>query len=810
IELPFEDPGDNKTVHFVNFDGDGDLDVLIGHSYSNLGDGINLHYYENDGNNNFTRAPFATSPDITGPGNYTLAPSLVDIDQDGNADLVVGNVAGEIRFFKGNGISFTEQTEDWNPADKTGNPFNTITFGRFAHPAFADFDNDGDLDMIVGHQRVDGYKYSNNDVLAYFENKGSAVFEEKTGFDNPFQGVDVGDSSAPLFVNFEEDSDIDIVLGSKYDYLNQDFDDNKSRLRFFKNSNGVFSEKTGSDNPLEDLESLLEVNDDPVSEIHLVNLDSDADLEVMVDTYFDGFLFFDKSGGNYVQLTGAQNPFDTFDDDISNQTKATFGDVNGDGKPDMFLGAFYSGNYVIKYFKNTTVGSTVGDISFEEQVGADNPFDGNTFTYLPLPLLVDVDSDGDLDMIVPERFFEYDASYNPLPIAVEFYENTGTPSEAQFTRRDSHPFQNLNLSRDSKLAFNDYDKDGDLDLFSGNQDGTIDYFLNQNPPPVATINPTILSYAFESGPIVIDATLTLADIDGDDIVQAIIGIQNYQPGNESLGFTPIAPVTGSFDTSTGFLTLQGKASVSVYQTILRSISYEYAGPDPGARKTGRTKAITRTITFQTFDADLTAPMVASRTINVASSPNQAPQVSAITLSTVIQGSASIDLAPLISDGDGNFDPSLPGALSIIAQPQSGAAASLSGTVLSINYSGLSFSGNDTMQIQVCDAANACANVSINVSVAGEVVVYNGISPNGDGFNQFFFLENIVSLGPENKVSIFNRWGDKVFEIENYNNDDRRFEGLSDDGKELSSGVYFYKIEFSNGLSELKGYLTLKR
>ncbi|MGE0588323.1 MAG: FG-GAP-like repeat-containing protein [Cyclobacteriaceae bacterium] len=812
FDFPFTDPGGGKTVHFVNFDGDSDLDVLIGHNYSYFADNIQLHYYQNDGNNNFTVAPFVTSPDISGSDNYSLAPTFIDIDQDGITDLVVGNRIGEIRFFKGNGSSLNEQTGDWSPAAKTGNPFNTIIFGRFAHPAFADFDNDGDLDMIVGHQRVDTYKYSSNDVLAYFENKGNAVFEELTGFDNPFQGVDVGHSSAPLFVNFEEDSDIDIVLGSKYDYDNSDFDDFRSRLRFFKNNNGVFSEKTGSENPLGDLESLLNDFSDPVTEIHLVNLDSDADLEVMVDTYFDDFLFFDKSGGNYVQLTGSQNPFDTFDDVISNQTKATFGDLNGDGKPDMFLGARYSGSYVVKYYKNTTVGNTVGDITFEEQVGAENPFDGNTFAYLPLPLLVDVDSDGDLDVIIPERFFGYDASYNPYPIAVEFYENTGTSSQAEFTRRDIHPFQNLNLSPDPKLAFSDLDKDGDLDLFSGNQDGTIDYYLNQNPPPVATVSPEILSYEFGSGPATIDANLTLADSDNDQIVQATVAIQNFQPGNETLGFTPAAPITGTFDNTTGILTITGKASLAAYQSVLRTVTYEYDGPDPGGRKgnAGRVKAISRSVVLQTFDEDLTTPQTAVRTISVFSQ-GSAPVITASTLTTVINNSVTLDLSTIISDPDGNLDPLSYAVIPNVAPtPARVGNVSISNSILTVDYSGTNFAGTDFVTIEACDLTGLCSTEQIQIDVAGGIIVRNGISPNGDGLNDFFRLDNISTLGPENKVMIFNRWGDRVFEISNYNNDDRRFEGLSDDGKELSSGVYFYKIEFSNGLSELKGYLTLKR
>jgi gliding motility-associated-like protein len=53
---------------------------------------------------------------------------------------------------------------------------------------------------------------------------------------------------------------------------------------------------------------------------------------------------------------------------------------------------------------------------------------------------------------------------------------------------------------------------------------------------------------------------------------------------------------------------------------------------------------------------------------------------------------------------------------------------------------------------------------------------------------------------QNKVSIYNRWGDIVFEVQNYNNTDRSFTGLSNSGNELPSGNYFYKIEFASGLA----------
>lgn len=91
-------------------------------------------------------------------------------------------------------------------------------------------------------------------------------------------------------------------------------------------------------------------------------------------------------------------------------------------------------------------------------------------------------------------------------------------------------------------------------------------------------------------------------------------------------------------------------------------------------------------------------------------------------------------------------------------------------------------------------------------------VYNAISPNNDamGQNEFLIIRNI-ERHPENRFSLFNRWGDKVFEIGNYDNERRVFRGKSNMGGEsdLVNGTYFYVIETKDG-SKVNGFLTIKR
>ena len=82
-------------------------------------------------------------------------------------------------------------------------------------------------------------------------------------------------------------------------------------------------------------------------------------------------------------------------------------------------------------------------------------------------------------------------------------------------------------------------------------------------------------------------------------------------------------------------------------------------------------------------------------------------------------------------------------------------------------------------------------------------IQKGISPNGDGLNDFFDLEqkNVKQL------SIYNRYGTKVYSRANYTN---QWYGQSDNDNELPDGTYYYVIEFNNGQSTKTGWIYINR
>ncbi len=136
-------------------------------------------------------------------GNYS-APTLADIDGDGDLDLVVGKDNGTLNYYKNTGSAIAPIYE---VQTGTTNPFDTIAIGISSKPTFADIDGDGDLDLVVGE------RYG---TLKYYKNTGSAIapiYEVQTGTTNPFNTIDIGSFSTPTFADIDGDGDLDLVVG---------------------------------------------------------------------------------------------------------------------------------------------------------------------------------------------------------------------------------------------------------------------------------------------------------------------------------------------------------------------------------------------------------------------------------------------------------------------------------------------------------------------------------------------------------------------------------------------------------------------
>ncbi|MDO6481754.1 FG-GAP-like repeat-containing protein [Shimia thalassica] len=249
---PFDgiDVGRFSTPSFVDLDGDDDLDLVIG---SENGDFVS---YENDGAGGFTQLIGTDNPFDGINVGYNSSPAFVDLDGDGDFDLVSGEVYAEVLSYENNGGGgFVQLTG----AD---NPFSSLPYPNYdSRPSFVDLDADGDQDLVVG---------GNSGTLFSYENDGAGGFTRLLGANNPFDGIDVGYTSSPGFVDLDGDGDLDLVSGHSGDTL----------LRFENDGAGGFTPLTGSDNPFSGVNVYGDVNNGFAPSF--VDLDDDGDLDLVL------------------------------------------------------------------------------------------------------------------------------------------------------------------------------------------------------------------------------------------------------------------------------------------------------------------------------------------------------------------------------------------------------------------------------------------------------------------------------------------------------------------------------------------------
>lgn len=117
--------------------------------------------------------------------------------------------------------------------------------------------------------------------------------------------------------------------------------------------------------------------------------------------------------------------------------------------------------------------------------------------------------------------------------------------------------------------------------------------------------------------------------------------------------------------------------------------------------------------------------------------------------------------------------------------------------------------SDQLQYRICNETG-CDTTSVQVYVdcttppTTTMKFYTGFSPNGDGQNDFFTIDGI-SQYPNNELTIFNRWGTQVFQMQGYKN----VWGGTWKNKALPDGTYFYLLKDGAG-KNYKGFVQISR
>jgi len=199
------DAGNNSSPVFADIDNDDDQDLFLGSLNNPTG---TIHFLENTGTSTNPSFFYFDSSFFNIENDLSTVPAFGDIDNDGDLDLIAGKFNGQIDLYINSGsASLPNFTTAATLKNKDGQ---VIDLGTSASPFLIDIDGDMDLDLAAG---------AFNGKLFFYLNTGNAQsysFQRDTFyFANGSDLLDVGDNSTPFLFDYDKDDRIDLFSGSR-------------------------------------------------------------------------------------------------------------------------------------------------------------------------------------------------------------------------------------------------------------------------------------------------------------------------------------------------------------------------------------------------------------------------------------------------------------------------------------------------------------------------------------------------------------------------------------------------------------------
>lgn len=424
------------------------------------------------------------------------APEFADLNNDGNLDLIIGTLDDEADFFWNNSHSFpTTFSKDTSVLYNIYNSGQNNTNADY--PTLVDLDGDTDLDLVIG-----GYN-----GLRYYKNNGTITSPDFIIADGIFDYVnpEIGTDAQPAFVDIDDDGDLDLFMGigESFSLDTTTFPEAGITLGF---------RNTGDINtPIFTLDNTLVVGIPDIgrnSYPAFVDLDNDEDFDLVYGRDLQTLVYYRNTGTKqspiWTQNTTTFNGVES----TTYWKNPTFSDLDFDGDFDLIYGTDAGVLYVYRNIGNMTSPSFQYYPDYFKIIKLNAG--GATVS------LVDFDGDGDNDLLSGDWLGKFN-----------YFRNDGTPLKPIFNKITTS-FSNLTVNSYSSPVFIDIDKDSDFDIVSGATNGQVFLFVNNNG--VFTQNTTMFS-SIDIGWMSIPS---FADLDNDGDLDLLVGAET---GSETKYFT---------------------------------------------------------------------------------------------------------------------------------------------------------------------------------------------------------------------------------------------------------------------------------
>lgn len=487
-----------EWYRFFDMDGDGRADLLAEEPFSY----VRLYWNRSTGTAPAFELAADTLRDTEGRAIFSdrqNIPNVADLDCDGLPDLLIGRTVGTITHYEAAGEAgvpvprFRKVTDRFEDIEIIGVAGQRRPPGRHGANtmALADFDRDGDVDLFWGDFFESG--------LLLIENRGSCAEPDFTASPRLFPGDDPVRTSgynAPTFGDADGDGDVDLLIG----VLGGAFDANASTA-----DNLLFLEQDAEARfRLLTRRYLTQIDVGSESVPAVLDIDGDQDLDLLLanriepgDFSTSAIHVFENVGGVLAPGFRASGILDVAPD---YHHAPAFGDLDGDGFPDMVLGSWRDR---LRYYRN------VGGASGARFELTDSAVVTLTRGSNATPALGDLDGDGLLDLLVGEASG-----------ALNYYRNVGTRRAPSFQLL-SDAYADIEVDRRSAPVLADTDGDGDLDLLVGSERQGIRHFLNEGTKTQVRFVEVEAMLRPESSPAY--SAPVLADLDGDGDEDLLVG-----------------------------------------------------------------------------------------------------------------------------------------------------------------------------------------------------------------------------------------------------------------------------------------------